>query len=263
MPVNPCLTWLTGWVVMALAMALVWLVQKRTGDAGIVDVGWALGVGLLSAGFAIAGDGEPSRRLMIAAMAAIWALRLGGYLLKRVMGMAEDGRYRKLRRDWGVSTQRKLFGFFQVQAFWSALFATPMLIASRNAQPLGAADALGILIWLVALAGESVADRQLARFRSNPANRGKVCRDGLWRYSRHPNYFFEWVHWWAYVAIAWQAPYGWATLFGPAVMLLFLFKITGIPPTEENALASRGEAYREYQRTTSVFFPWPPKEQNG
>jgi steroid 5-alpha reductase family enzyme len=99
----------------------------------------------------------------------------------------------------------------------------------------------------------------LQAFRSNSRNKGKVCRDGLWRYSRHPNYFFEWTHWWAYVLIGWQAPYGWATLFGPVIMLVFLFKVTGIPPTEENALRSRGDAYREYQRTTSVFFPWPPK----
>ena len=176
------------------------------------------------------------------------------------MSETEDGRYKQMREDWGDNTQRNLFLFFQVQATWSVLFAAPMLIAARNQQPIGWTDLAGLLVWALALGGEMIADNQLSRFRHNPANKGKVCRDGLWRYSRHPNYFFEWVHWWGYVLIGWNAPYGWLTLLGPAVMLFFLFKITGIPPTEKNALKSRGEAYRQYQRTTSVFVPWPPKE---
>jgi steroid 5-alpha reductase family enzyme len=111
----------------------------------------------------------------------------------------------------------------------------------------------------VAFAGESLADRQLSRFRQDPRNRGRVCRDGLWRYSRHPNYFFEWLHWWAYVALAAGSPLWWIAVAGVAMMLLFLTRVTGIPPTEAQALRSRGEAYREYQRTTSAFFPWPPR----
>jgi steroid 5-alpha reductase family enzyme len=118
-------------------------------------------------------------------------------------------------------------------------------------------------VWIISVGGEWLADRQLARFRQDPSNKGKVCRQGLWRYSRHPNYFFEWVHWWAYVLIGIGGPWGWLTLFGPAVMLVFLLKITGVPPTEKRALQSRGEAYREYQRTTSVFFPWPPKQETA
>jgi len=252
--------WLAGWAVMGAIMALLWLVQKRMGDAGIVDVVWALGVGVLSMFYSALTDGLPERRVLIAILAGTWSLRLGGYLLARVMTMPEDGRYQKLRDEWGDATQTKLFWFFQLQAFWSALFAAPMLLAASNRQPLGLLDALGGAVWLMALLGESLADRQLASFRNNPANKGRVCRLGLWRYSRHPNYFFEWVHWWAYVLIGWQGAWGWLTLMGPATMLLFLFKITGIPPTEANALASRGDAYRAYQRSTSVFFPWPPKE---
>jgi steroid 5-alpha reductase family enzyme len=245
---------------MAVVMALLWLAQKRPGDAGIVDVVWALGVGMLSVFYAAFSAGLAERRILIALLAGIWALRLGGYLLVRVMRMPEDGRYQKLREEWRETTQTKLFGFFQLQAFWSALFAAPMLIAAGNVTPLGLPDLLGAIVWLTALAGETIADRQLAAFRNDPSTRGRVCRTGLWRYSRHPNYFFEWVHWWAYVLIGWLGPWGWLTLMGPATMLLFLFKITGIPPTEANALASRGNAYRDYQRTTSVFFPWPPKE---
>ncbi len=252
---------LWGWVGAAAVMAAVWLLQRRTGNAGVVDVVWSLGVGLLALWFAWGADGLIERRTLVAALAGIWAARLVVHLIRRLRREEEDGRYRELRAKWGQATQRNLFLFFQVQASWSLLFAAPMLIACRNVEPLGWADALGVAIWLAALAGESLADRQLAAFKSHPRSRGKVCRVGLWRYSRHPNYFFEWIHWWAYVAIGWQGPYGWLTLLGPASMLLFLTKITGIPPTEAHAVESRGEAYREYQRTTSAFFPWPPRQE--
>ena len=250
-----------GWLAMALAMAVLWQVQRRYGKAGIVDILWAAGVGVLGVLFAfLATDGYPPRRLLIGLLAGGWSLRLTSYLLVRVLKMAEDGRYEAMKLKWGERTQSYLFAFFQVQAFWSVMFAAPMLVAAGNrAAPLGWLDAAGVAVFIAAVCGETIADRQLQAFRSAARNKGKVCRDGLWRYSRHPNYFFEWVHWWAYVLIGWQAPFGWATLFGPAVMLLFLFKVTGIPPTEENALRSRGDAYREYQRTTSIFFPLPPK----
>jgi steroid 5-alpha reductase family enzyme len=123
----------------------------------------------------------------------------------------------------------------------------------------GAPDAwvgVGVAVWVVAVAGEWIADRQLARFRADPGSRGRVCRAGLWRYSRHPNYFFEWLHWWAYVPIGHAQP---LTFLGPAAMLLFLLRVTGIPYAERQALASRGEAYRAYQRATSAFLPWPPR----
>ena len=254
---------LGGWASAAVLMTAIWLLQRRTGDAGIVDVAWAAGVGLLSALFAYGADGLPERRWIIATLALIWAGRLAGYLLLRVFSMEEDGRYAQMRSEWGESTQRNLFWFFQIQASWSVLFAAPMLVAAQNPGPLVAWDAAGVAVWFLALAGEAIADRQLHRFRSDPRNKGRVCRDGLWRYSRHPNYFFEWLHWWAYALLAWGAPHPWLALIGPFAMLVFLFKITGIPPTEKRALQSRGEAYREYQRTTSVFFPWPPKETSA
>ncbi|MFN7924909.1 MAG: DUF1295 domain-containing protein [Bryobacteraceae bacterium] len=249
-----------GWAGMAVAMAVLWQVQRSYGKAGIVDILWAAGVGALGMGFSAVGSGYPIRRLLIGFLAGAWSMRLSTYLLIRVLNMAEDGRYEAMKKKWGDATQRNLFWFFQMQAFWSVMFAAPILLASGNPDmPLDWMDAAGLAIWTVAVFGEMIADRQLAEFRARPANRGKVCQTGLWRYSRHPNYFFEWLHWFTYVLLGWNAPYGWATLFGPAVMLLFLFKVTGIPPTEANALASRGEAYRRYQQTTSVFFPWPPK----
>jgi steroid 5-alpha reductase family enzyme len=144
---------------------------------------------------------------------------------------------------------------YQTQAAVAVLFSLPILGAMRSGR-LDTLAAIGVVTWLIAVAGESLADRQLARFRANRANQGLVCRDGLWRYSRHPNYFFEWIHWWAYVLIGHGALLTW---IGPIGMLVFLFRITGIPYTELQALKSRGERYRAYQRTTSVFVPWFPR----
>jgi steroid 5-alpha reductase family enzyme len=250
----------TGWAVMAVVMAALWMIQLRRSNAGFVDVAWSFGTALLGVYFAWSTGGLVGRRVMVGLMAAAWGVRLGSHLIRRVLSEAEDGRYQALRASWGAKAHARFFAFFQVQAFWAVMFATPMLVAARSSRPvLGCLDALGVAIWLVALTGEAVADRQLAAFRIRPENRGKVCQTGFWRYSRHPNYFFEWLHWWAYVSIGLVAPLGWLTLLGPAVMLYFLFKVTGIPPTEARALATRGDAYRDYQRTTSVFVPWPPR----
>ena len=119
-------------------------------------------------------------------------------------------------------------------------------------------DLVAVLIWCVSVGNTILADRQLARFKQRPENRGKTCRAGWWRYSRHPNYFFEWLHWWAYVVLSIGSSYWWVTLVAPLVMLHFLLNVTGIPPTEAQALASRGDDYRQYQRTTSAFIPWFP-----
>ena len=241
---------------LALLVAL-WAVQLRTKDAATADVGWSFLVvgGALAAGLLT--DDDQWRRALVACLAAVWALRLGSYLLlDRVSaGTGEDGRYRALRDHWGSRAPRNFLFLYLGQAVVAALFITPIAAAMRGG-PLDIWAAAGVGVWLAAVIGESIADRQLARFRADPATRGAVCRVGLWNYSRHPNYFFEWVHWWAYVLIGHAAP---LTLLGPAAMLLFLFRITGIPYTERQALKSRGDEYRAYQRTTSVFVPWPPR----
>ena len=262
MPFETSLTLGGGWVAMAIVMALLWLLQRRTGDAGVVDVGWSAGVGLLGVALAITGEGDPWRRLILGLGAAAWGLRLALYLLvDRILRGDEDGRYVALREAWGERTQRNLFWFYQAQALSIPFFALPFAAVAVNvSRPLGVLDALGVVIFLVALAGESIADRQLAAFRSDPTNRGKTCRIGLWRYSRHPNYFFEWVHWFAYIALAWGSSIWWLSLSGPIVMLLFLYRVTGIPYTEMQALRSRGDDYRDYQKTTSAFVPWFPQE---
>ena len=249
-------------VAAALALQVgLWVIQLRTRDAATVDVGWTILVAGGAIAAALLSDGDPWRRAVVAAAAAVWALRLGGYLLTdRVLsGQGEDGRYLALRARWGRNAARNFFLLYAGQVVVAALFVAPLAAAMRG----GALDgwaAAGLAVWLVAVAGESVADRQLARFRADAAHRGAVCREGLWRYSRHPNYFFEWLHWWAYVFIGHAAP---LTFLGPAAMLLFLYRITGIPYTERQALASRGERYRAYQRTTSAFVPWPPRRDPG
>lgn len=255
-----------AWLAVSVLMIGVWLLQRRLDDAGIVDVAWTYAVGTLSVVFCWVAEGDPTRRMMVAVLAGIWSIRLGTYVLYRVIKFPEDGRYVTLKERAGDQAQRKLFEFYQYQAFGAVLFSLPMLMAASNPSPLGFVDALGIAIWLLAAGGESLADRQLSAFRKQAQNRGAVCQSGLWKYSRHPNYFFEWLHWWAYVAFAWQVPWGgWQgglSLLGPIAMYYFINFVTGIPPTESQALQSRGDAYRRYQETTSSFFPWLPKKES-
>ena len=134
-----------------------------------------------------------------------------------------------------------------------------LVCAAATVRPAPWQLAVAAAIWLVSVGGESLADAQLARFRADPANRGKTCRSGLWRYSRHPNYFFEWLHWCAYAVAAIGAPLAWLGWLGPVVMYLFLRYISGIPFTEQQALRTRGDDYRDYQRSTPMLFPWFPK----
>ena len=253
---------LGGLAFASVMMALVWVLAERIRNAGIVDIAWSLGFAPIALLDRALGDGEPWRQNLITLMAVVWSLRLGIHLWKRVARHhpVEDGRYAEIRK--GVAGREGLFffGFFQAQALLLAVLAIPFLLVNLDTRPApGWTDFLGPLIWAVAIAGESLADRQLARFQADPANRGKVCDSGLWRYSRHPNYFFEWLVWVAFFVIALPAPWGWTTILCPALMLFFLLRVTGIPYTERQSLRSRGDAYRRYQERTSPFLPWFPK----
>lgn len=259
---NPWIVALGGWLVASLVMVGVWWWQTRTNKAGIVDVVWSYLVGALGVSFAVLGSGLPERRWIIAGLATVWSVRLGTYLWLRVRSHKEDGRYLALKEQWGEKAQFKMALFFQYQAFGAALFALPMLVAAGNKEPLGWIDGVAVGLFVLAATGEALADRQLAQFKADGANVGKVCDKGLWKYSRHPNYFFEWLHWWAYVGLAWAAPWGGLALIGPAAMFYFIVYVTGIPPAEKRALESRGDAYRDYQRRTSPFFPLPPRSSS-
>ncbi len=253
-------------LIMALCavcatFALLFLLARRLGNYGIVDVAWSLGFAPLAAFYGYFGGGDFIRRACITTMAILWSLRLGGYLARRVLGHLknEDGRYRQLRLDWADNLDWKMFRFYQFQALLLVALSSPFLIASRNPAPaLHPLEITAFILWLIALFGETLADAQLASFKRNPANRGQVCDTGLWRWSRHPNYFFEWLVWVAFSLYALASPHGWLSLLCPVLMLIFLLKVTGVRYTEDQLLRSKGEAYRRYQARTSVFIPFPP-----
>lgn len=252
---------LFAFILVTLAMSALWLWQLRSRRADWVDVFWAGSIGVLALLFAAFGEGALEKRLLVALVAGTWSFRLTYHLARRLASHTEeDGRYQAMREHWGERAPFWLFVFFMGQALVAWLFALPAwVVANDPSSSLNGWVLLGVAFWFVSLAGESMADRQLAVFRADPANRGQVCRAGLWRYSRHPNYFFEWLHWFSYPLIAMGAPHQWIAWLGPLLMLLFLYRVTGIPYTEKQVLKSRGEAYRDYQRSTSAFFPWPPK----
>ncbi len=168
-----------------------------------------------------------------------------------------------MRAAWNGSPS-KLFVFFQGQAVIVALFSLPFIAAANNPSlDISLWFVLAVSVFVISVFGESLADRQLAAFRGNPGNRGKTCRTGLWAWSRHPNYFFEWLHWFAYLFLAIGSPQFLLSLIGPVVMLAFLYRVSGIPWTEAQALRSRGEDYVRYQKEVSAFFPLPPKSEKG
>jgi len=246
--------------VIFFVMTGLWARQRVTKNATSVDVAWALGIAAQTALLAALAQGAPARRAVIAGLVLLWAARLGGHLYRdRVRAGTEDGRYARFRREW---SQSAFYGLYLLQGALVFLLPLTFLGALQSGRPFpGLLDAIGLALWTLSLAGESLADRQLARFRADPANKGKTCRRGLWRYSRHPNYFFEWLIWCAYAPLALGTPLWWTALLGPALLLFLLLKVSGIPPTEAQALASRGEDYRAYQCSTPAFFPWFPKEE--
>ena len=248
---------------LCAAFALLYFVARRMDNYGIVDIAWSYAFGALATFYALLAPGWPVRRALIAAMAVMWSARLGTHLCIRVMGHhpVEDGRYVQLRKDWAGNFAAKMFGFFQMQAASVVLLAAAFLVAALNPAPaLHALEIAGATLWLIAISGEALADAQLAAFKRNAANKGRVCDVGLWRYSRHPNYFFEWLIWVAYFVFALASPWGWVAIIGPASILYLLLRVTGIPMTEEQSLRSRGDAYRRYQQTTSAFVPWFPRK---
>jgi steroid 5-alpha reductase family enzyme len=249
-----------GWVAAAAVMAALWALQLRTRNAGVADAGWTALVAGLAVFYATGTHGMPGRRLAIASMMGSWGARLTIYLLyDRVLGKPEDGRYAPLRGS-RANADKFFFWLFQLQAVAAVLFSTPALFASLNAAPdFTPLELIAAALWIVGFAGETIADRQLLHFKMDPDNAGGVCQTGLWRYSRHPNYFFEFTIWIANALFAASSPWGWISLACPLLMLYLLFKVTGIPPTEEQALRSHGGAYRRYQETTNVFVPWRPR----
>jgi steroid 5-alpha reductase family enzyme len=251
---------LTGAVAICGVMLLPWLIHFPLRNAAIVDAGWAGGLALLGVLYAVMGAGWAPRRIAIAFMASVWGLRLALYLLfTRVIGHPEEGRYVQLRKQWRNNISLK-FLFFKFQTVLCIVLAVPFLLASQNPAPaFSIFEYVAVVLWVVTIAGEVTADMQLSAFKSNADNSGKTCRVGLWNYSRHPNYFFEWLIWVAFCLFAIDSKFGYLAFVPPALMLYFLFRVTGIPATEAQALRTRGEDCMRYQETTSAFVPWFPR----
>jgi len=248
---------------LAVALQLVlWLVQRRTNNAGIVDVGWAASFALVIGLFAWRATAPLDAWWPIALIVVLWSVRLTGYLVARGAARSpEEGRYVELRRKWSPHEARRFFVFFQAQAALTGVLSTAFVVPFVEAPWDGGwLRALGAAIAVAGIAGEALADAQLARWKRDPANRAKVCDTDLWAYSRHPNYFFEWLYWvgLAVYGLAF-APWGLIAIAPQAIILGSILGVTGIPPTEAQSLRSKGDAYREYQRRVSRFIPLPPK----
>lgn len=250
-----------GALTVFALFSFTWLLSHRLDNYSFVDISWSYALAVIVPLYAWLMQQHVTRHALVLVMACLWSLRLGTHLLLRIRKHHpdEDVRYKVLRAKWAGSLGAKFFLFFQAQAALIVLLSVPMLLSLRNSAPqLYWLEWLGFAVWLIGFLGESLADRQMQRFKADPTNKGKVCNVGLWRFSRHPNYFFESVIWWGFWFFACGSPWGWVTIYAPLLILHFLLRVTGIPLTEKCAVESKGDAYLEYQRTTSAFVPWFP-----
>jgi steroid 5-alpha reductase family enzyme len=230
-----------------------------------VDAVWSAATAIGGAAACLAplhdGDAMHARQFLVAALVAAWGGRLAWHIFQRTRGGgAEDVRYATFRREWGADFEKRMFSFLMIQAGAAWVLVLTVLVAARNPSPgLGMADLAGVALLAASVAGEGLADAQLQRCRQSGS--GGICDTGLWAWSRHPNYFFEFLGWCAYPLIAISGFHaGWAlALGGPAMMFWLLRYVSGVPPLEAAMLARRGDAFRAYQTRVSAFFPWPPK----
>lgn len=257
---------------LSLIMMGAWLVWKRSGNSGWIDTTWTFGLGAVGFAGALAASlatgSFTTRQAIVLVLVAAWALRLGLHIASRTTGITDDPRYAQMVRDWGPDdASRQMFWLAQKQALVSIPLAISILLAAWNPVEIRLQDSLGVLVLVVGIAGEALADWQLRRFRAAPSNKDGVCDTGLWKWSRHPNYFFQWVGWLAYPLLAIDItgvyPWGWLALAGPICMYWLLVHVSGIPPLETHMVGRRGDRFRAYQARTSPFFPLPPRVPKG
>lgn len=260
---------MNGWVTFGIGLAgismvfcLAWAWARKIDNYSLVDAVWAFGIGLIGCWWLIsASDFREAKHWIAALMLGLWSVRLGWHLQRRIRHSypEEDARYGKLRETWKGKVAKAFFWFFQAQALSAALLALPfLLIAADPNSSWSAWESAGLVLALVGISGEALADSQMSRFKSLNSDKKAICREGFWRFSRHPNYFFESVIWIGFYIYACGSHSGWSMIYAPAIIIFLLVKVTGIPPTEASALARKGDAYREYQETTSPLIPWPP-----
>lgn len=242
--------------LLLFAIAWAWCVKLR--NFSPVDAFWAFGIGMTSLFFLFGDTPVDAKRITAGIFIAAWSLRLGRHLAKRIAKHhpEEDSRYTKLREVWKGRENSSFFWFFQAQAVSVFLLALPFqIVAADSASSWHILHILGAVIAACGLIGEALADKQMANFKASDPDPTSICQNGLWKYSRHPNYFFESIIWTGIFIFAAGSPWGWTTIYAPVTITFLLLKVTGIPPTEASALKRKGEAYREYQRTTSPFIP--------
>jgi steroid 5-alpha reductase family enzyme len=249
-------------IFVIASMVVVWLWSVKIKNAGIVDIAWAALFSIVALLYAAVGDGYSLRKIAIAVMVCIWSLRLASFLYRRVASHhpTEDARYAQLRQLWHPNSDIRFLYFFELQGIVLVLLTIPFaLICMNMKREFSFIEVAAMSLWLLAVLGESLSDHQLSKFKKDPQNKGKTCNVGLWRYSRHPNYFCEWLIWLSYFVFALGSDWGWISIFCPLLMYHLLTKVTGIPMAEEQSLKSRGEEYRNYQQRTNAFFPWFPR----
>jgi steroid 5-alpha reductase family enzyme len=245
--------------VVTLYASLWFLVALRLRRNDVADVAWGAGFIVLALVGQFAATDVSNRGILALALVALWGLRLSLHIGLRNQGRAEDPRYRKWREEWGAhATVRAYFQLFLLQGFLIVVILIPVTyILAHRSSDLTWLDALGAVVWLVGFVFEAVGDLQLARFKKDPGNRGRVITSGLWKYTRHPNYFGEVTLWWGIWLIACSVPGGWKTVFGPATITALILLVSGIPLLERKYEGNL--EFKEYQRRTSAFFPLPPK----
>lgn len=257
-------------LVLAIGLSVImtgaWAMQRATGASGWIDTIWSIAVGLGGMAAALFAEGDGRRRMTVFVIVSIWSLRLASHIAARTWGGGEDPRYETLIERWGASAAVRLWLFMQVQALAAFVLVLAVYLAATNAAPFPRSiDVLAVMVAIIAVAGEATSDRQLSAFRKTPEAKTGVMEHGLWRYSRHPNYFFEWLFWcaWPLMAISLPLGWGWLSLLAPLQMYGLLVHVSGIPPLEQHMLASRGEKFRALQARVNAFFPGPRKGEFG
>ena len=250
---------MTTALATAGAMTIGWLLSLFLRDASIVDIWWGPGIGLIALVVFLAADSDGARRGLLLTVNALWALRLGFYLLWRNAGHGEDPRYQAMRRHWGARFPWiSAVTVFGLQGVLQWLVSLPTQVGIASGGSVGVLAYLGLAVFAVGLTFEAVGDLQLARFRRDPENAGKVMNTGLWRYTRHPNYFGDCVAHWGIFAIAWTGPASALTVIGPGLMTFLLLRVSGVALLERSMHKRRPE-YLQYQKETNAFLPGPPR----
>jgi len=253
--------YLLAFAAIMSMMTLLWLVSIKIKNVSIVDLFWGFGFVVAAAVYFIFTEGFDKRKILLMAMVAIWGLRLSIYLAWRNLGKGEDFRYRKFRKDFGENRYwwYSFFSVFLLQGVLMWLISAPLLGAQfYEGNELGILDFMGVAIWIIGFVFEAGGDMQLARFKANPANKGKVLNTGFWHYTRHPNYFGDAAVWFGYTLICVSAGSYWPVL-GSVLMTALIIKVSGVALLEKT-LNSTKPGYQEYVRKTSAFVPWFPRK---